>query len=62
MRVSALVSARMKAGLTQVELAKKLRVAPSTVAGWELGTHSVRSTRLPQLARALGVPVAKLFA
>lgn len=62
MRSHVLKAARERIGLSQVQLAAKLGVAPSTVAGWELGTHSVRVARLPQLARVLRVQVAKLLA
>jgi transcriptional regulator with XRE-family HTH domain len=61
MRVSVLKAAREKAGLSQVQLAERLGVAPSTVAGWELGTHSVRSSRLSQLARVLRIEVRTLL-
>lgn len=57
----AIRNARVAAGLSQAELAAKLGVAPSTVAGWELGTHSVRSTRFRMLARVVGVDVTTLF-
>lgn len=62
MKTNTLKQARERAGLSQVQLAEKLGVAPSTVAGWELGTHSVRTKRLSQLARVLRVRVAKLLA
>jgi repressor LexA len=62
MKTSALKQARERIGLSQVQLADKLGVAPSTVAGWELGTHSVRAKRLQQLARVLRTPVSKLLA
>lgn len=53
--------ARAASGISQVELARKLAVAPSTVAGWELGLHAVRHERLHALARALGVSVVELI-
>lgn len=56
----ALKAARESAGLSQADLAEKLGVAASTVAGWELGTHGVRLDRLTQIARAVGVDVAEL--
>ena len=62
MRPNALRAAREKAGLSQAELAELLNVAPSTVAGWELGTHSVRVRRLNQIAHVLRVSVARLVA
>jgi transcriptional regulator with XRE-family HTH domain len=60
MRPNALKAARERAGLSQVKLAELLDVAPSTVAAWELGTHSARIRRLNQIARVLRVSVAKL--
>lgn len=62
MRTNAIKTARKRAGLSQVQLAQKLGVSPSTVAAWELGTHSMRTARLQQVARALGVKVSKLLA
>lgn len=55
-----IASLRKDRKLSQVALAKKMRVAPSTIAGWELGHHSVRHDRLKRLARALGTTVAQL--
>lgn len=54
--------ARKAAGLTQLQLARSIGVVPSTVAGWELGTHAFRMQRLSQLAQALGLSVAELLA
>lgn len=56
-----LQQAREKAGLSQADLAEKLRVAPSTVAGWELGTHSIRGSRLKRVAQVLNIPPADLL-
>jgi transcriptional regulator with XRE-family HTH domain len=61
MRAMVLKQARERIGLSQVQLAERLGVAPSTVAGWELGTHSVRTSRLSQLARVLRVQVRQLL-
>lgn len=58
----ALAAAREKKGLSQADLAKKLGVVPSTVAGWELGTHGIRMDRLEAIAKALGVKVVELVA
>lgn len=57
-----LKSAREAAGLSQVELAEKVEVAPSTVAGWETGAHGIRMARLTKVARALRTTVEKLVA
>lgn len=56
-----LAKARENAGLSQADLAEKLKVAPSTIAGWELGTHSIRVKRLKQVAKVLNVPAADLL-
>lgn len=56
-----LKAARERAGLSQAELADKLEVAASTVAGWELGTHGIRIDRLSQVAKITGVDVAELL-
>jgi len=56
----AIRTARESAKLSQVELADKMGVAPSTVAGWELGTHGIRMDRVVHLAKVLGTSVAKL--
>ncbi len=42
-------------GWTQVELANKLSVAPSTIYNWERGRFEPRLKQLRDLARALGV-------
>lgn len=57
----AIKRAREKRELSQAALAELMGVAPSTVAGWELGTHGVRGNRMRRLANALGVSVGELF-
>jgi transcriptional regulator with XRE-family HTH domain len=47
---------RIRAGLTQVELADKARVARTTVIRLERGNPEGRPTTLRQLARALSTP------
>lgn len=58
----AIARARKRRKLSQVQLAKKMRVSPSTIAGWELGLHMPRSSRMHELARVLKTPVSKLLA
>jgi transcriptional regulator with XRE-family HTH domain len=53
-------AARLAAGLTQKQLASRLGTHQSVVAGWERGL-APRAHRLPQIAAALGVPVAALI-
>lgn len=59
--LTVLIAAREKAGMSQAELAEKLDVSPSTVAGWELGTHGIRIKRVPDIARILHVDVGELL-
>lgn len=58
----AIKAAREAAGLSQAALAEMLEVSASTVAGWELGTHSPRFGRLKAIAKATGVSIAELVA
>lgn len=56
----AIKSAREDADLSQAELAELVGVSPSTVAGWELGSHGVRLSRLAAIAKATGKTIAEL--
>jgi len=47
---------RIRAGLTQLELAEKAHVARTTVVRLEGGNPEARPTTLRQLARALSTP------
>lgn len=58
----AIAKAREARGLSQAELAKRLKVTAGTVAGWETGRHNIRAGRLRTVARVLDVPVAELVA
>jgi transcriptional regulator with XRE-family HTH domain len=54
--------ARVKKGMTQVELAEKAGVALSTVSFVETGRHAAsRALTLSKLANALGVSVESLL-
>ena len=58
-----LVAARKREGLTQAQLAKKLRVANGTVAGWETKSqygHAPRRHHLKALARVLKLDYREL--
>ncbi len=48
-------------GETREQLAKSLRLDPSTVAYWERDDSTPRKTALRRLARHFGVTVADLF-
>ena len=52
---------RLKAGLTQSQLAEKVGTDRSTVTKWELGESFPRASMIPALAAALNCSVADLF-
>ena len=52
-----LKSARLKKGLTQLELAQKVGVVRETVSLWESGTNRVNSEMLVRLSEILGCSV-----
>lgn len=47
--------ARLARGLSQAELAERVRVSQPTVAHWEQGAHAPRQMAMVRLADALGV-------
>ena len=49
-----IAEARQRAGLTQVELAKKLGVTQQVVAAWERRNVALRAEQIKTLAEALG--------
>lgn len=53
---------REQAGLTQAELAKRLRVTQQTVSDWEAGEARPRMDRMTELAEAFGVPADQIVA
>lgn len=52
---------RRQRGLTQEELARRVRVSVRAVAAWESGDASPRQRNARALARALGVPVESII-
>ena len=52
---------RVKAGLTQRELAAKLGIGQSAVSMWEQGERVPPSAKLPALAEALNCSIDDLF-
>lgn len=52
---------REKAGMTQLELARKMGVKRSTVAMWETGCIMPHAAKLPSLAKNLKCTVDDLF-
>lgn len=51
---------RAAAGLTQLELARKVGVTPSSVYNWERGKTEPTATNLRDLAIALGVTMEEI--
>lgn len=47
--------ARLARGLSQAELAERVRVSQPTIAHWEQGAHAPRHLAMARLAEALGV-------
>jgi putative transcriptional regulator len=58
MRLKAL---RAQKGLTQAQLAKRAKVSRAYLSRLEMGRHDPPLSRLRNLAKALGVPVAALL-
>lgn len=56
-----ITKARVAAGLTQSELARRLGIRPQSVQSWEAGLTAPRARRLTQVAEVLGVPEAFFF-
>ncbi len=52
--------ARLARGLSQSELAERVRVSQPTIAHWEQGAHAPRQMAMSRLAEALGVSAAWL--
>lgn len=52
-----LAAARVNAGLTQEEVAKKLHVSNKTVGNWETGKAEAQFIVLEALARLYKIPV-----
>ncbi len=52
---------RIASGLTQTQLAQKLKVTPNTVSRWESGTYRPRTSDLELLARAFGQAIWVFF-
>lgn len=53
--------ARVAAGLSQSELARRLGIKPQSVQAWESGVSAPRARRLSQVAEVLGVPESFFF-
>lgn len=56
-----LLRLRKQSGITQAQAAKLTRVAINTWSGWEQGRRTPKFWRIPQIAKALQIPIAALF-
>jgi transcriptional regulator with XRE-family HTH domain len=56
-----IAEARKAQGITQVQLAKILGVSQQTIAHYEGGRLRLVASLLPQIARAIGMPVIELM-
>lgn len=52
---------RLKAKMTQEEVAQKLNIQRTTVSMWETGESNPRADKLPQLAALYGCTIDELF-
>ena len=52
---------RIKAGLTQMQLADSLNVEQATVSFWESGKVDPRTDKLPELAKILNCSIDELL-
>lgn len=56
-----LATARIKAGITQTEAARRLGINQSTVSYWETGKKMPRASKLARLADLYGCTVDALY-
>lgn len=56
-----LKSARMKAGMSQSELAEKLGISSVGISQWESGRRIPRDETLLRIAQALGISISDIF-
>ena len=52
---------RLKADITQEDLAEIVGVATKTVSYWENGHNPITINKIPLIANALNIPIYKLF-
>ncbi|MCB9789492.1 helix-turn-helix transcriptional regulator [Candidatus Nomurabacteria bacterium] len=56
-----LKKARKEAGLTQVDLAKRMNMSPMMISRYEVGLNSIPYKRIEKIATILGKPVTYFF-
>ena len=55
-----LAGARLKAGMTQAQLAKKLSIRQNMISDYERGKRRISSSMAKRLAKALGIKIERL--
>ena len=56
-----ILSARVRAGLSQAMLAREVGVSDAAVCQWETGKHQPRTSLLPSIAETLGCTIDELL-
>lgn len=56
-----LAAARVNAGLTQEEVAKKMRINKQTVCNWEKGKVIPKQAQLEMMCRIYKIPADNIF-
>lgn len=59
--MAVLIACRKEAGLTQEQLAKRLRWGRQTVSQIETGVRSVEVAELPRITKALGIDEMRFY-
>ena len=54
-------AARLRLGITQDELAKRLGVTQAAISHWEKGITFPTTRQLPIVAEVLGIPIEAIF-
>ena len=54
-------AARVNAGLSQIEAAKKINVAPTTLRSWEKGATSPKVAQISAICETYGVAYNDIF-
>ena len=56
-----LAAARVNAGMTQEDVANKLKVGKRTIINWEKGTSSPSFADMNMLSQIYGIPMDNIF-
>lgn len=59
--VNAIKRYRLALGITQAQLAQRMKIGQSAVAMWESGENTPRTDKLPELAKIFNCDISDLF-